>query len=49
MTGNREFKSDVFSMLLEDKRNALQLYNAMNGSEYDDPEQVEMCRLDGGD
>jgi DNA-binding XRE family transcriptional regulator len=48
MTGNREFKSDVFSMLLEDKRNALQLYNAMNGSEYDDPEQVEMCRLDGG-
>ena len=28
--GNREFKSDVFSMLLEDPNNALQLYNALN-------------------
>ena len=25
MTGNREYKSDVFSMLLEDKENALLL------------------------
>lgn len=27
---NREYKSDVFSMLMEDKDRALQLYNAMN-------------------
>ncbi len=34
MTGNREYKSDVFSMLLEDPENALSLYNAMNDSNY---------------
>ena len=32
MNGNREYKSDVFSMLMEDKKRALQLYNVMNGS-----------------
>lgn len=29
MEGNREYKSDVFSMLMEDKRNALEVYNAL--------------------
>jgi hypothetical protein len=48
MAGNREYKSDVFSMLMEDKRNALQVYNAVNGSDYDDPELVEICSLDKG-
>ena len=48
MSGNREYKSDVFSMLMEDKANALQLYNAMNGSDYSDPEQVEIQTLDKG-
>ena len=48
MAGNREYKSDVFSMLMEDPVNALELYNAVNGSDYSDPEMVEMCRLDGG-
>lgn len=48
MAGNREYKSDVFSMLMEDPINALELYNAMNGSDYTDPKMVEMCRLDGG-
>ncbi|MCF0185014.1 MAG: hypothetical protein HUJ98_00820, partial [Bacteroidaceae bacterium] len=47
-SGNREYKSDVFCMLLQDKRNALQLYNAMNGSDYDDPELVELCNLERG-
>ena len=37
MTGNREYKSDVFSMLMEDPENALSLYNAMNDSDYTDP------------
>lgn len=31
MSGNREYKSDVFSMLMQDKERALQLYNAMMG------------------
>lgn len=46
MAENREYKSDVFSMLMEDKENALEVYNALNGSSYKDPEQVEMCRLE---
>ena len=44
MAGNREYKSDVFSMLMQDKRRALELYNAINNTEYD----VEMVTLDGG-
>ena len=46
--GNREYKSDVFSMLLENRKNALDLYNAMNGSNYTDPDMVEICVLDRG-
>ncbi len=48
MAENREYKSDVFSMLMEDKRNALQVYNALNGSTHDDPDMVEMCTLEKG-
>ena len=48
MSGNREYKSDVFSMLMEDKANALQLYNAMNGSDYSNPDEVEIFSLDKG-
>lgn len=48
MTGNREYKSDVFSMLMEDPQNALDLYNAINHSDYADPELVEICVLDRG-
>jgi hypothetical protein len=48
MAGNREYKSDVFSMLMEDRKNALQVYNAVNDSHYDDPELVEICSLDRG-
>lgn len=47
MNGNREYKSDVFSMLMEDKKRALQLYNVMNGSSYDNPDDVEIKTLDG--
>ena len=46
--GNREYRSDVFSMLLEDPKNALDLYNALNGSDYDDPGMVEILHLDHG-
>ena len=48
MSGNREYRSDVFSMLMEDKARALTLYNAINGSDYDDPELVQMKNLEGG-
>ncbi len=45
---NREYKSDVFSMLLEYPENALAAYNAVNHSHYTDPQQVEICSLDRG-
>lgn len=48
MAGNREYKSDVFSMLLEDKRNALQVYNALNFTAYEDTELIEVHTLDKG-
>lgn len=46
--GNREYRSDVFSMLMEDKANALSLYNAVNNSNYDNPDDVEIYKLDKG-
>ena len=48
MKENREYKSDVFSMLMEDKANALEVYNALNGSDYTDPEEVELVHLEKG-
>ena len=33
---NREYKSDVFSMLLMEKARALEIYNAINGTSYED-------------
>ena len=46
--GNREFKSDVFSMLLEDRKNALDVYNALNHSNYTDADAVEIVTTDHG-
>ena len=43
---NKEYKSDVFSMLLQDKKRAMEIYNAINGTDYADPELVEMTTLD---
>lgn len=37
MAGNREYKSDVFSMLMEDRGRALQFCNEVNHSYYSDP------------
>lgn len=31
---NRTFKSTVFIMLFEEKKNLLELYNAMTGKDY---------------
>lgn len=46
MSENREVKSDVFSMLMENKEYALQVYNALKGSNYTDPELVEIQELE---
>ena len=48
LTENREVKSDVFSMLMEIPENALQVYNAVNGSNYTDPSLVQVTTLKKG-
>ena len=48
MPKKTEYKSSVFSMLLENPENALEVYNALNGSDYKDPGLVEMNRLEVG-
>ncbi|MCR5209777.1 MAG: hypothetical protein K6C99_06175 [Lachnospiraceae bacterium] len=42
--GNREYKSDLFSMLMHEKKYALETYNAINNSDYKDPEAIEILR-----
>lgn len=46
--GNREYRSDVFSMLLEYPENALSLFNVMNNSHYTDATLVEICTMERG-
>lgn len=48
MKENREVKSDVFSMLMENKKYALEVYNALNGSDYQDENLVEFKTLEKG-
>ena len=43
---NREYKSSLFSCIFSQKEYALQLYNALNGSDYDNPEDVEITTLE---
>ena len=48
MAGNREYKSDVFGMLMEEPGYALEVYNALNHSDYRNPGLVEVCNLERG-
>ena len=48
LQGNREYKSDVFSMMLRIPENALDVYNAMNASDYTDADLVEIVLLENG-
>ena len=45
---NPEYKSDVFSMIMEYPENALQVYNALSGNNYDNPEDVQIIKLENG-
>ena len=44
-SGNTTYKNDVFWLLLQEKERALEIYNAINGTTYDDPELVEINTL----
>ncbi len=46
VTANREYKSTMFSMIFRDKKELLELYNAVNRSDYTDPEALEIVTLE---
>ena len=43
---NAKYKDSVFRMAFEEKKYQLELYNALNGSDYDDPEAVDDSIVD---
>ena len=43
---NRKYKDTVFRMLFSDKENLLSLYNAINRSAYESPEDLEIVTLE---
>lgn len=44
---NRKYKDSLFRLLFsESKENALSLYNALNNTNYDNPDELEMTTLD---
>ncbi len=43
---NRKYKDRLFRFLFQDKRDLLELYNAVNGSDYTDPEELDIITLD---
>ncbi len=43
---NRQYKARIFEMLYQDKKELLNLYNAVNGTAYQDPELLEINTLE---
>ena len=43
---NRNYKETIFRKLFSDKENLLSLYNAINGTMYEDPEELEIVTLE---
>ena len=43
---NRKYKDTVFRMLFSDRKNLLSLYNAVNGSNYEDSDVLEIVTLE---
>ena len=43
---NRRYKDQLFCFLFRDSRDLLQLYNAVNGSNYKDPRELEINTLE---
>ena len=44
---NKNYKDSVFRLLFNNKERLLELYNALNGTEYCDPEELEIRTLKG--
>ena len=45
-SGQPTYKSTLFIMLFQDKKNLLELYNAVSGKHYTDPEVLEINTLE---
>ena len=45
-TTNRNYKDTVFRMLFSDRKNLLSLYNAVNQSDYNNPDDLEIVTLE---
>ena len=43
---NRMYKSRIFTMIFQDKEKLLELYNAISGKHYTDPELLEINTLE---
>ena len=43
----RDYKDTVFRMLFNDKKELLALYNAVNGTHYDNPDDLQITTLEG--
>ena len=43
---NRTYKATIFAMLFEDKEHVLELYNAVSGKHYTNPEMLEINTLE---
>lgn len=46
LTANRKYKDTVFRMLFSDRKNLLSLYNAINGTAYENPDDLEIVTLE---
>ena len=43
---NRNYKDRLFRFVFKNKKDLLDLYNAVNGTDYDDPEELEVNTLE---
>ena len=46
LTANKKYKDTVFRMLFSGRKNLLSLYNAINGTGYENPEELEIVTLE---
>ena len=46
LKANRNYKDTVFRMIFSDRKNLLSLYNAVNGTSYKNPEELEIVTLE---
>ena len=43
---NRQYKDRLFKLVFKEKEDLLKLYNAINGTDYNNPDDIEVNTLD---